>query len=92
MDMSKEQLQELEAFAELLFSLSELEVLMDKDQGSFVQAVEEGNEVGRAIERGRLRTEAKIRKGVLELAQGGSGSAQQQAAEYAKSMRVQDAS
>ena len=90
MRMTKEQLQELEEAAGLFFPLSQLETLMGYPEGSFTEAVEEQSEVGKAILRGRLAHDVKLRKSIQALAYAGSGPAQQQMLDYKREMDIMD--
>jgi hypothetical protein len=66
--LTPEQLATAQEFGELFFTEEEILEIMEIDKTS--------HELKRAIRKGTLLAEAKIRKSVLKLAQDGSGPAQ----------------
>jgi hypothetical protein len=66
--LTPEQLATAQEFGELLFTESEILEIMELDKPT--------PEFKRAIRKGALLSEAKIRKSILKLAQDGSGPAQ----------------
>ena len=89
--MTEEELKQLEEFAQLYLTLGELELLMERPEGSFTDALESQNEIGRAIMRGRLITKAKLRQKTRELAIGGSSPALDQMKAFEAQMEVREA-
>jgi hypothetical protein len=66
--LSEEQIKEVEALAELFFSPEEIQLI------SGVQA--EDPDFKKAYQRGNLKSEAEIRKSIIQLAKDGSSPAQ----------------
>jgi hypothetical protein len=91
MGMTSEQLAELEDLATSLMTTANLETIFGVPTGQFAQAILEGSPEGLAIMRGRLLTEAKLRKSIINLALAGSGPAQAMAKGFLDEMRVGEA-
>ena len=68
---------EVETYASLMFSKEEIAVILEVDLVQLVDLLEDqDNPVFRAFQRGRLKREAEVRKGIFDLAQNGSSPAQ----------------
>ena len=68
---------EVETYASLMFSKEEIAVILEVDSVQLVDLLEDqDNPVFRAFQRGRLKREAEVRKGIFDLAQNGSSPAQ----------------
>jgi len=68
---------EVETYASLMFSKEEIAVILEVDPAQLVDLLEDqDNPVFRAFQRGRLKREAEVRKGIFDLAQNGSSPAQ----------------
>ena len=68
---------EVETYASLMFSKEEIAVILEVDTVQLVDLLEDqDNPVFRAFQRGRLKREAEVRKGIFDLAQNGSSPAQ----------------
>ena len=68
---------EVETYASLMFSKEEIAVILEVDPVQLVDLLEDqDNHVFRAFQRGRLKREAEVRKGIFDLAQNGSSPAQ----------------
>ena len=68
---------EVETYASLMFSKEEIAVILEVDPVKLVDLLEDqDNPVFRAFQRGRLKREAEVRKGIFDLAQNGSSPAQ----------------
>ena len=68
---------EVETYASLMFSKEEIAVILEVDPVQLVDLLEDqDNPVFRAFQRGRLKREAEVRKGIFDLAQNGSSPAQ----------------
>lgn len=78
-NLSSEQLQELEQNARLQFSISECAIILGYDQNEFAKLFENKKSPAlKAYERGRLLASAEIRKAVFTQAKNGSSPAQKQ--------------
>lgn len=76
LNLNEEQLKELEEFAMLHFSLKQLAILVGIELELLQQEMEQDESLVRlAIQRGRLLSEAKLRKTTLDLAENGSSPA-----------------
>ena len=68
---------EVETYASLMFSKDEIAVILEVDPAELaVLLQDQDNPVFRAFQRGRLKREAEVRKGIFDLAQNGSSPAQ----------------
>ena len=68
---------EVETYASLMFSKDEIAVILEVDPAELaVLLQDQDNPVFRALQRGRLKREAEVRKGIFDLAQNGSSPAQ----------------
>ena len=68
---------EVETYASLMFSKEEIAVILEVDPAELaVLLQDQDNPVFRAFQRGRLKREAEVRKGIFDLAQNGSSPAQ----------------
>ena len=68
---------EVETYASLMFSKEEIAMILEVDPVQLVDLLEDqDNPVFRAFQRGRLKREAEVRKGIFDLAQNGSSPAQ----------------
>ncbi len=75
--MSEELLKDAQEWAELFFTNEELAMLLDMSPSEIRLALEDvDNPLGCAIKRGRLLSEAELRKSILLLAKRGSSPAQ----------------
>lgn len=78
MKLTDQQLQELEQWGGCFFSLEEIALIMGLDLAALEAAYHDRHSaVHRAIMRGRLVSEGKLRQSVIDLAQSGSNPAQQ---------------
>ena len=68
---------EVETYASLMFSKEEIAVILEVDPAELaVLLQDQDHPVFRAFQRGRLKREAEVRKGIFDLAQNGSSPAQ----------------
>lgn len=88
--LTEEQLKELEEFAGLFFSLEELELIMELPIKFLQNAIDENLPEGRAVKRGQLLADAKLRTSIFNLASNGSGPAQVMAQGYIDVAKVGD--
>ena len=76
-DQNESFITEVETYASLMFSKEEIAVILEVDPVQLVDLLEDqDNPVFRAFQRGRLKREAEVRKGIFDLAQNGSSPAQ----------------
>ena len=82
---------EVETYASLMFSKEEIAVILEVDPVQLVDLLEDqDNPVFRAFQRGRLKREAEIRKGIFDLAQNGSSPAQTFAMKLIENAKAND--
>ena len=81
-------LKSLEDFAFLQFSLQELSLLTGFD---ICELYKTDHKIKKAVDRGRLLCEAKIRTGLIEHAASGSATAQEQVLKLIKSYKIKEA-
>jgi hypothetical protein len=76
-DLSESFITEVETYASLMFSKQEIAVILEVDPSELVVVLQDqDNSAFKAFQRGRLRREAEVRKGIFDLAQNGSSPAQ----------------
>ena len=76
-DQNESFITEVETYASLMFSKEEIAVILEVDPVQLFDLLEDqDNPVFRAFQRGRLKREAEVRKGIFDLAQNGSSPAQ----------------
>ena len=82
---------EVETYASLMFSKEEIAVILEVDPAELaVLLQDQDNPVFRAFQRGRLKREAEVRKGIFDLAQNGSSPAQTFAMKLIENAKVND--
>jgi len=82
---------EVETYASLMFSKEEIAVILEVDPVQLVDLLEDqDNPVFRAFQRGRLKREAEVRKGSVDLAQKGSSPAQTFAMKLIENAKAND--
>jgi len=84
-------LTDLETYASLMFSKQEIAVILEVDPADLLRALTEENSAAIAFQRGRLKKEAEIRKGIFDLAQNGSSPAQAFAMKLIENAKMEDA-
>lgn len=86
--LTPEEIQNLEDFAELLFSDRALAVVMELDPDEFRIAMKMQNGlIFQAVTRARLKSEGAIREGIIKMAARGSTPAQTMAMDLLKGMK-----
>ena len=82
---------EVETYASLMFSKEEIAVILEVDPAELaVLLQDQDNPVCRAFQRGRLKREAEVRKGIFDLAQNGSSPAQTFAMKLIENAKAND--
>jgi len=82
---------EVETYASLMFSKEEIAVILEVDPAELaVLLQDQDNPVFRAFQRGRLKREAEVRKGIFDLAQNGSSPAQTFAMKLIENAKAND--
>jgi len=90
-DQNEAFITEVENYASLMFTKEEIAVILDVDPLQLHTVLEEqDNPVFRAFQRGRLKREAEIRKGIFDLAQNGSSPAQTFAMKLIENAKAND--
>jgi hypothetical protein len=88
LNLSEEELKQVEEFAGLCFTPEQIAVILEKDEDDFLAEFKRKSSVIRkAYNKGALIKEAEVRKSIFELAKSGSSSAQQ---DYIKLMNKRD--
>jgi len=77
MNLTADQIKEVEELAELFFTPSEIALIIEVDPADFCKEFLYPGKILTAYNKGRLLAEAKIRKSIKELAENGSAPAQQ---------------
>ena len=83
-------LTDLETYASLMFSKQEIAVILEVDPSELIRVLNEENTAAIAFQRGRLKKEAEIRKGIFDLAQNGSSPAQTFAMKLIENAKAND--
>ena len=82
---------EVETYASLMFSKEEIAVILEIDPAELaVLLQDQDNPVLGAFQRGRLKREAEVRKGIFDLAQNGSSPAQTFAMKLIENAKAND--
>jgi len=89
--IDEEFLTDLEMYASLMFSRQEIAVILEVDPEDLVRVLLEEKTASIAFQRGRLKKEAELRKGIFELASNGSSPAQAFAMKLIENAKMEDA-
>jgi hypothetical protein len=90
-DQNESFITEVEQYASLMFTKSEIAVIMEIDPAELVVLLQDhDNQAFRAFQRGRLKREAEVRKGIFDLAQNGSSPAQTFAMKIIENSKMDD--
>jgi len=82
---------EVETYASLMFSKNEIAVILEVDPAELGALLrDQQNPAFKAFQRGRLKREAEIRKGIFDLAQNGSSPAQAFAMKIIENAKMDD--
>lgn len=91
MELTQEQLDQLEKFAAAYLEVSDIATLMDLDEDKFrLMIFKMDNPVYRAFKKGRLLTKTLINKSIIDCAKAGSGPAQQEALRMLQKLKNTD--
>jgi hypothetical protein len=90
-DLNESFITEVEAYASLMFTKEEIAVILEVDPAELATILEaQDNLVFKAFQRGRLKREAEVRKGIFDLAQNGSSPAQTFAMKLIENAKADD--
>ena len=90
-DLNESFITEVETYASLMFTKDEIAVILEVDPVQLHTILEEqDNPTFRAFQRGRLKREAEVRKGIFDLAQNGSSPAQTFAMKIIENAKMDD--
>jgi len=90
-DQNESFITEVETYASLMFTKEEIAVILEVDPGELNTLLQDqDNPAVRAFQRGRLKREAELRKGIFELAQNGSSPAQSFAMKLIENAKAND--
>jgi hypothetical protein len=90
-DQNESFIAEVETYASLMFTKEEIAVILEVDPGELITLLQDqDNPVFRSFQRGRLKREAEVRKGIFDLAQNGSSPAQSFAMKLIENAKAND--
>jgi len=90
-DLNESFITEVETHASLMFTKDEIAVILEVDPAELGTLLEDqDNPVFKAFQRGRLKREAEVRKGIFDLAQNGSSPAQTFAMKLIENAKADD--
>ncbi len=90
-DQNESFITEVETYASLMFTKEEIAVILEVDPLELkVLLKDQDNPVFKAFQRGRLKREAEVRKGIFDLAQNGSSPAQAFAMKIIENAKMDD--
>lgn len=91
MELTKEQLNEVTEWAMALFSPKEIALIMELDELAFAQAIAaKQGDIYKHYMKGRLISEGKIKKAVINLAESGSSPAQTLALKMIEEIKIDE--
>jgi hypothetical protein len=91
MEMTEAFIRELENYASLMFTREEIAIILEVDPAELKVILKDGeSSASRAFQRGRLKREAEVRKGIFDLAQNGSSPAQAFAMKIIENAKMDD--
>jgi hypothetical protein len=91
MDQSESFINELETYSSLMFTREEIAVILEVDPADLKSMLQDRESpVFKAFQRGRLKREAEVRKGIFDLAQNGSSPAQAFAMKIIENAKLED--
>jgi hypothetical protein len=91
MQMDESFISEIETYASLMFTKEEIAVILEVDPVEMKALLQERESVAfKAFQRGRLKREAEVRKGIFDLAQNGSSPAQAFAMKIIENAKMDD--
>ena len=83
-------LEDLETYASLMFTKSEIAIILEIPEQLLIEALSDHPASLVAFQRGRLKREAEVRKGIFDLAQNGSSPAQTFAMKLIENAKADD--
>jgi len=83
-------LEDLETYASLMFTKSEIAIILEVPEQRLMEALNDHPPSLVAFQRGRLKREAEVRKGIFDLAQNGSSPAQTFAMKLIENAKADD--
>ena len=83
-------LEDLETYASLMFTKSEIAIILEIPEQRLIEALSDHPPSLIAFQRGRLKREAEVRKGIFDLAQNGSSPAQTFAMKLIENAKADD--
>ena len=90
-DQNESFLSDLESYSSLMFSRGEIAVIMEVNPLELTELLGDSQSpASRAFQRGRLKREAELRKGIFDLAQNGSSPAQTMAIKLIENAKADD--
>ena len=82
---------DIETYASLMFTKEEIAVILEVDPAELKTLLQDReSHTFKAFQRGRLRREAEVRKGIFDLAQNGSSPAQAFAMKIIENAKLDD--
>ena len=91
MQQNESFISDIETYASLMFTKEEIAVILEVDPAELKALLQEGESPSfRAFQRGRLKREAEVRKGIFDLAQNGSSPAQAFAMKIIENAKLDD--
>jgi len=90
-DQNESFLSDLESYSALMFARNEIAVIMEVDPDALSDLLtDKQSPAYKAFQRGRLKREAELRKGIFDLAQNGSSPAQTMAIKLIENAKADD--
>ena len=90
-DQNESFITEVETYASLMFTKQEIAVILEVDPAELkVLLQDQDTRVFKAFQRGRLKREAEVRKGIFDLAQNGSSPAHAFAMKIIENAKMDD--
>ncbi len=91
MELNEALLSDMETYASLMFTKGEIALIMEVDPRDLSELIDDPQSpAGKAFQRGRLKREAELRKGIFDLAQNGSSPAQTLALKLVENAKADD--
>ena len=91
MQQNESFISDIETYASLMFTKEEIAVILEVDPAELKALLKERESLAfKAFQRGRLKREAEVRKGIFDLAQNGSSPAQAFAMKIIENAKMDD--